>query len=204
MTISTTTPDQPEEREPRVFTPAESEVVFQSPFANPPATFANPPATRRRPGGLSAVSLLLALAGVIAIAGVAFAVGRTTAGTGGTSLPAGAGADIGNNGSVPNFAVPGGRDDNGGGDDANRINESRSITGTVTSVRGDTLTVQVAGGRTVQVAVDASTTYHAQVPAAQGTVTPGTRVTVSVSGFGPPGTGTTSGLTAGDVTIAGG
>ncbi len=196
MTVSSTTPEQPEERESRVFTPADSEVVFQSPFTNRATT-------RRRLGGISAVSLLLALAGVVAIAGVAFAVGRTTAGSTSTSLPAGAGADLGNNGTVPNLGVPGGRDD-GGGDDANRINESRSVTGTVTSVAGDTMTLQLADGQTVQIVLGSSTTYHAQVSASQGNLSTGSQVIVSVAGFGgPPGTGTTSGLTATDVTIAG-
>lgn len=193
MTISSTTPDQPEEREERVFTPAESEVVFQSPFTSPSGP-------RRRLGGISAVSLLLALAGAIAIAGVAFAVGRTTAGNAGTSLSGGSATDI-NNGAAPNLAVPGGRDDNGGGDDANRINESRSVTGTVTSVSGDTITLQLTDGQSVQVSVDGSTTYHSQVSATQSDVSTGSQVIVSVSGFGPP--GSTSGLTASDVTIAG-
>jgi hypothetical protein len=192
MTIPSTTPGRPEDREERVFTPAESEVVFQSPFTSRP--------TPRRLGGISVVSLLLALAGAIAIAGVAFAVGRTTAGNAGTSLSTGAGTDI-SNGTAPNLGVPGGRDDNGGGDDAGRISESRRVTGTVTSVSGSTITLQLADGRSVQVAVDGSTTYHRQVSASQGDVSTGSQVIISVSGFAPP--GSTSGLTASDVTIAG-
>jgi hypothetical protein len=198
MTISSTTPDPPEEQEARVFIPAESEVVYQSPLVTPAAT-------RRRLGGFSAVSLLLALAGVVAIAGVAFAVGRTTAGNTGTSLPAGAGSDIGDGtGTVPNFGVPGGRDDGGTDDDANRVTQSRSIRGTVTSVSGDALTVRLADGQTVRVTLGGSTTYHSQASASQDDVATGTGVIVSVAGLGPPGTGTSSELTATDVTIVGG
>ncbi len=102
MTVSNATPEQPEERDSRVFTPADNEVVFHSPFTSTATV-------RRRLGGISAVSLLLALSGVVAVAGVAFAVGRTTAGTTSTTLPAGAGADLGNSGTVPNLGVPGGR-----------------------------------------------------------------------------------------------
>jgi hypothetical protein len=196
MTVSNQTPEQPEERDSRVFTPAGTEVVFHSPFTDTAGT-------RRRLGGISAVSLLLALAGVVAIAGVAFAVGRTTAGTTATTLPTGARADLGNNGTAPNLGVPGIRD-GGGDDDANRIADTRTLTGTVTSVSGDTLTLQLAGGQAVQVVVGSSTTYHAQVSASQGDLAAGAQVIVSVSGLaGPPGTASTSGLTATDVTIAG-
>ena len=195
MTISNTTPEQPDADAARVFMPADSEVVFQSPFT----TTAAP---RHRLGGISAVSLLLALAGVVAVAGVAFAVGRTTAGTASDTLPAAGRADIGNTGTAPNLGVPGGRD-GGGDDDANRIAETRSLTGTVTSVSGDTLTLQLADGQTVQVVVGSSTTYHAQASASRGDLATGAQVIVSVSGLGgPPGTESTSGLTATDVTIA--
>jgi len=57
----------------------------------------------------------------------------------------------------------------------------------------------------VQVALGSATTYHSQASASQGDLTTGSQVIVTVSGpGGPPGAGTTSGLTATDVTIAGG
>ncbi len=74
----------------------------------------------------------------------------------------------------------------------------------MTSISGDTLTLQLADGQTVQVAMGASTTYHAQVSASPGQLGTGAKVIVSIPGLaGPPGTGSTSGLTATDVTIAG-
>ncbi len=79
-----------------------------------------------------------------------------------------------------------------GGDDANRIGGSRSLTGTVTSVSGDTLTLQLADGQMVQITLGSSTTYHAQVSAAAGELSTGSQVIVSVSG-----------LTATDVTDRG-
>jgi len=198
MTISSSTPGQPEETDPRVFAPAEPEVVFQSPYTAPPAP-------RRRLGGVSAASLLLALAAVVAIAGVAFAVGRTTADGSSGNVPQ-ANANAGN-GTLPGGgAVPGnglGEDQGRSfGDEGARIDQTRSVTGTVTSVSGSTLTVQLADGRTVQVTLDSSTTYHSEVAASRGDVASGSKVIVSVSGLGNPGDDAGS-VTATDVTIAG-
>ncbi len=197
MSISSTAPGQPEEHDARVFAPAEPEATFQSPYGEAARR-------RRRLGGMSAASLLLSLAAVIAVAGVAFAVGRTTAGGTG-SIPAA-------NTSAGNGALPGGvtapgygfGDDQGRptGDDANRLDQARGLSGTVISVSGNILTLQLADGRTVGVTLGSSTTYHSQVAASAADVTSGSKVTVSVSGIGP-GSDDSGSVTATDVTITG-
>ena len=202
MTVSSTTPP-PAEDAPRVFTAPEGDPVFQSPFTSDHRP-------RRRLGGISAVSLLLALAAVVAIAGVAFAVGRTTAGiaatgttgsdavggaNGGNAFPGGIGDD--QNGTAPQFGAPGAAGD----DEANRVGDTHAITGTVTSVSGDSLTVELANGQSIQVSVGSGTTYHTQVSASQSDLATGDTVIVSVNGGFRPGDDT-SGVTASDVTIA--
>lgn len=191
MTISTTTPEQPDDAGARVFQPDQAPT-----FRRPGVAIA-----RRRMGGLSPISLLLALAAAVAIAGVAFAVGRTTSGT----LGAGTGATTTQGGAVTNQdgAFPGGAppDDQ----DSDRVAGRQTITGTVSTLSDGTLTIQLADGRTVQVAIGSSTTFHAQAAASPDQVTAGSQVIVTLPGIGQPGdvgSGTT-GLTATDVTIAG-
>lgn len=190
MTTSSTTPDQPDDVRSRVFVAPEGEPAFRLP---PGAR------RRRRLAGISPVSLLLALAGAVAIAGVAFAVGRTTAGTVATTST---GAQTG---TVPgaNGAAPGGIAD-GQGDDANRfrIGGTQTVSGTVVGLSNGTLTLQLADGQTVQLTVGSSTTYHAQAAASASDVTTGSTVIVSVNGLGRPGDDV-SGLTASDITVAG-
>jgi len=203
MTVSSTTPP-PAEDAHRVFTAPEGDPVVQS-----PSTSDRRP--RRRLGGIAPVSLLLALAAVVAIAGVAFAVGRTTAGSaaagtagsngvgdanGGNAFPGGIGDD--QNGTAPQFGAPGAAGD----DDANRSGDAHAITGTVTSVSGDSLTVELANGQSIQVSIGPGTTYHSQANASQSDLATGDTVIISVNGGFRPGDDS-SGVTASDVTIAG-
>lgn len=143
---------------------------------------------RRRLGTRSAASLLLAVAALVAVAGVAFAVGRTTAGatqTAAANRANGLGA-FGQGQAPP---------------DGDRLGDRvESVQGTVTAVNGATLTITLADGSTVEVTTDSSTTYHAQESASASDVATGSSVIVQVSG-GLPGTSGTR--TASDVTIAG-
>ena len=120
---------------------------------------------------------LLSVAALMAVAGLCFAFGRvsapaqsTTAGANGANgLPAalgsgGPGDFVGDRG-----AGPGGL---------------ASVTGTVVSVSGSSITVQLADGQTVQVATDSATTYHSQTAATIGSVAAGSTVQVQVSGGG--------------------
>jgi len=107
------------------------------------------------------VNAILAVALVVAVGGVAFAVGRATApaatatgrtgfGANGQGFPGGGG---------PNASgAPGAFN---GGFGAGGI----SIQGTVTAVSADSITIQTAGGQSVTIPLNASTTYATRTPA---------------------------------------
>jgi Domain of unknown function (DUF5666) len=171
-------------------------MATQPVFAAPPAG----PVARKTSSGGRWLNLILVLAAAVAIGGVAFAVGRTTApapasavgngrtgfGPGGSFAPRGSGA-------------PGlGRGGFGGA--------GLTINGTVQSVTADTLTVKTAAGQTVVVALGASTTYDTQTAASATDVQAGKTVQVQLdfSGQGrPAASATTSGPvgTASSVTV---
>ena len=99
---------------------------------------------------------------MVAIGGVAFAVGRSTAPASATTLRPGGFVVNGPNASfmpgasgAPQFI--GGRGGLGGA--------GLTIRGTVESVDGDTVTIKTANGQTIEVTTDADTTYTTQTPA---------------------------------------
>jgi hypothetical protein len=131
------------------------------------------------------------------VAGVAFAVGRVTAPTvqaagAGAGRFQGNGQGNGGGGFVrPSLApgqtfAPGGF---GGGGRGLGGAFGGGIQGTVTEVTADHVTVTLAGGQTVTVPVDGSTTYHQESAATQSGVTTGAKVRVQVAlgGQGAPG-----------------
>jgi hypothetical protein len=189
-------PEPPTFGADRVWEPTDFEVVDADLIDSPEQ--AEHPSARRRLGGVTVVSVVLALAAAVAIAGVAFAIGRTTAQNVATT-----GGGITNPGTVPNGgAVPGFGDDNGGaGLDRGREFGFGGLSGTVTAINGDQLTVKLANGQTVTVALGSSTTYHTQATASQGDLATGQTVTVQV-GRDALGSGSTT-PTATDVTITG-
>jgi hypothetical protein len=171
------------------------------------ATVPVAPPTRapRSRGSGRFLNIVLGVAAAVAIAGVAFAVGRTTApasaaivtsgrGNGGVLAPRGSFVPGANGG--PGF-VRGG------------FGGSPTINGTVESIDGDTMTIKTASGQTVKVTTSPSTTYHTQAPAAASDVTTGSTVQVQVEfdgngGFGrPQASGAPTGPigTAGSVTV---
>ena len=113
------------------------------------------------------LTIVLGVAVAVAIGGVAFAVGRTTA-----PVSAATGTTRGNGGvEFPRGSfVPGA---NGGPGFVRGGFGSPTISGTVESVDGDTITIKTASGQTVKVTTGASTTYHTQTPADATDVTPG-------------------------------
>ncbi len=166
----------------------------------------------RSSGGSARTRLLvngvLAVAFVILVGGVAFALGRAT-GPGAAAAVAGNGSALLDggvrpaNGNGPFGGAPGDDDGEGrlGPAAGSRVGPaagSVSIEGTVTAVSGDSMTIELADGRTVEVAIDENTGYHRQAGASASDVTSGTTVSLTVDGFRP---GASGGTTATDITI---
>jgi hypothetical protein len=128
--------------------------------------------------------ILLAVGLLVAVGGVAFAVGRVTAPAAAASTRGGFGAGgfaTGGNGAAGAGAGGGfGRGGFGGG---------ILVTGTVDSVSGTTMTLKEANGTSVIVNLAGTTKYHAQAAASVADVTAGKQVQVEVQiagGFGGP------------------
>jgi len=175
-------------------------VAPAQPVVPAPVVPANQPATRR---GSRLLDIALAGAAIIAIGGVAFAVGRGTApvpaqvtrgfdGNGGFfrnggSFDPGAG---GGNGQGPRFAFGGAG--------------ALAIDGTVSSISADSITVKTADGQDVMIGLDKGTAYHQASSAASSDVAVGDDVTVRVQGGRGGITPTPSGpprFSASDVTV---
>ena len=133
----------------------------------------------RRSGAATLVNVLLGVALVVAVGGVAFAAGRatapaTTAANGRTGFGNGQFGGFGPNASgAPDRGGFGGFAAGGGG---------VSLQGTVTAVGGDSLTLQLASGQTLTIPLDAQTTYHSRTAATASDVTNGTTVIVQLTG----------------------
>jgi hypothetical protein len=151
------------------------------------------------------VNGVLAAAFVILVGGVAFAAGRATA-------PATtAGADDASNGLLDGGFRPG--DANGqvpvgpGGladDDDDAIGRlgpafgAVSVEGTVRAIDADSMTIELANGSTIEIAIDSGTDYHRRADASASDVSAGTTVIVRLDGLRLR---DGAGATAGDVTI---
>jgi hypothetical protein len=196
-------PNRPAAPEPFATAAQQPTAVPTTPVVGAAPVMAAPPplpAARKTSSGGRWLNLILVLAAAVAIGGVAFAVGRTTApapaaavgngrtgfGPGGSFVPGGSGA--------PGF----GRGGFGGA--------GLTISGTVQSVSADTLTVKTTGGQTIVVALGASTTYGTQTPATATDVQTGKTVQIQLTANGqgrPSASATTSGPvgTASSVTV---
>ena len=154
------------------------------------------------------LNLALAAAVVVAIGGVAFAVGRGTA-------PASAATDLGaggprfGNGAFPNAS---GAPNLGGAGFGAGGAAGLSIEGTVTAVDADSMTIETTTGQRIELFITSGTEYHKQGAADASDVTTGGTVIVQTDGFagrgqgGPgssaaPSTGTGTGATATDITV---
>lgn len=166
--------------------------TFQEPAVTPvapvtagPTKAVQPPAKSK--GSSAWVNVVLAIAVAVAIGGVAFAIGRSTAPT--TTAAAGNGRPgfgDGNGGFPTGSGAPG-----LGGAFGGR-NGGPTISGTVESIDGSNLTIKTDAGQTVQVTLDGSTTYSTNSAATQSDVTTGATVQVRVA-FDGNGFGTGSG-----------
>jgi len=125
-------------------------------------------------------SLLLLLAGAIAVGGLAFAGGRLTAPAASTTT------GRTGTGQLPGGQLPGnGQGFPGRGDAFGGI----SLSGTVSAVSADAITLELASGTSITIPLDADTAYHAATTATAGDVTVGSQVRVTPgSGTASPGT----------------
>jgi hypothetical protein len=155
-----------------------------APYASPPpapvASIVAPP--KKRSAAATFVNVLLGLAVVIAVGGVAFAAGRATAPAATTTgrFGNGNGGFAGNGGFGPNASGAPGRGGFGGA--FGGAGGGVSIQGTVTAVASDSITLQLASGQTITIPTSSSTTYHSQTPATAADVTAGKTVQVQLGG----------------------
>ena len=150
------------------------------------------------------LNALLIFAAAVAIGGVAFAAGRTTAAA--STTGAGTGRNFGaGTGQFPNAS---GRPGfvTGGGQGLGRFAGGLTLDGTVQSIDGNTLTLKTANGDTIKVTLGSDTTYATQTPATASDVTTGSKVEVrldptSIVRQGQGGSTTDPLGTAGSVTV---
>lgn len=137
-------------------------------------------AERRRS---SILSLLLGLALVVAVGGVAFAAGRVTA-PASTAAGAGGGGRGGFGGG--NGFTPGASGEPGNGLAGGGVRRGADVTlsGTVEAITPASLSLKLASGTTIEIPIDTSTTYHGQSAAASTDVKTGAQVQVEMNGFG--------------------
>jgi Domain of unknown function (DUF5666) len=165
------------------------------------ATAPSLPVARKSSSGGRLLNIVLAVAVAVAVGGVAFAVGRGTApasaaNANGRGL-AGANGFPGGSFAPRASGQPGFGGGRGGG---------LTLSGTVESVDGSTLTIKTANGQTVQVTTGPSTTYHTETPATSSDVQTGKTVQVQLDfgGNGRPSASATPGGpvgTANSVTV---
>ncbi len=156
-----------------------------------------PVGPRRRSGGV--LNLLLIGAAILAIGGVAFAVGRSTAPT----------SPVGRFGGTANGGTgvrPGGSfAPGGGGQGGFGLGGGIALDGTVTAMDAGSLTLTLGNGQQVTVKLDSTTAYRQATAATPTDVAVGDNVSVKVSGgrgAGGAGGATPPDLTASDVTVA--
>ena len=138
--------------------------------------------SRRGGGGGMLINVLLGTALVVAIGGVAFAVGRATAPvTTAAAGRTGTGADQGGGFFRPNASGAPGRGGFGGG---GGLAGAVSVQGTVEAIDGSSITIKTASGTTVTLGLNGDTSYHKQAAATAADVTTGSTVIVQLEGRG--------------------
>ncbi len=162
-----TDPFAPVEPAPQGGSPAPT--ASSAPFSH---TVSTPPPAVIAPvkKGDRTFTILLAVGLLIAVGGVAFAVGRVTA-------PAAAATPTRGGFGAGGF---GGTGTGGAGFTRGGFGGGVLVTGTVDSVSGTTMTLKEANGSTVTVNLASTTTYHAQAAATAADVTTGKQVQVGV------------------------
>jgi Domain of unknown function (DUF5666) len=171
-------------------------MTFDPAPVTPAAPLPAPPAAPARRRSSRVLNLALAGAAVLAIGGVAFAIGRATA-------PAPAAVGFAPGGVI---ARPGGSFDPGNGPGARfAFGGGLTVDGTVTAVDADSVTVKTANGNEMTFDTDGSTAYRQASEASASEVTVGDDVSVKVSNDGPISaplaSGETPRLSASDVAV---
>jgi len=172
--------------------PAGTPPAFQPVTPEPVVPVTRPASAGRSSGSSRVLNIALAVAVLVATAGVAFAVGRTTAPASATTAGRfnGGFSGLGPNSSfVPNdnggeFRANGGFAGRGG---FGALGGGLNIQGTVESVSADSITITTQSGQTITVGLDSSTTYHQQSAASASDVQAGKTVIIDVSGGFRPG-----------------
>ena len=169
---------------------------------NPPAAPVEPVALAPRARSRSLLDLLLVGAAILAVGGVAFAIGRSTA-------PAGAFPGVGGLGGGPIVRFEGSFDPDAGGPGGVALGGGLAIDGSVTAIDADSVTITLDDGQEMTFALDAETTYREATDATPADVAVGDDVSVKVAGAGQirNGNGGDGGaappeLTAGEVTVS--
>ena len=173
----------PDDRSRDPFQPAAPASPTPAPFDRPtPLDPVEPPVVRAK-GGAMLVNVVLGLALVVAVGGVAFAAGRVTA----PATAAGARTGPGQGGFVPGAGGPTASGAPGGGFAGAG---GTSLQGTVTAVTADSITLQLTSGQSITIPTDAQTTWHQRESATAADVTNGSTVIVQLQGgFGGAGQG---------------
>lgn len=170
------------------------------------------PATRN--GGSSRIlNVALGAAVLVGAVGIAFAAGRASAPTVTTSNTASVPVD---GGTLPGASfdldgegngrpgAPGDGDDGDGDRGFGRGLRGIELTGTVTAVTTDSISIQTDAGPVITFSLDGTTTYHQESDATASDVRTGTRVQVTPSSRVQPTRGADGEInlgTAGDITI---
>ena len=128
---------------------------------------------------------LLFMAALIAVGGIGFAVGHLTAPSANGAAPTFArGLGFGRGGGALPSLAPGqtfSPGSFGGGAGRGGFGGlTGDVAGTVQSVDGSTMTIQLANGTSVKVDLSGTTTYHSTTPAAADQVKVGSSVTVQI------------------------
>jgi hypothetical protein len=128
----------------------------------------------------SSTMILLLIAGMVAIGGIAFAAGRVTAPTAAAAaVPSGA---LGFGNFPRGSLAPGQTFNPGGGLGRGGVGGGLGggVTGTVQSISGSTLTLLLSTGSTVTIDLSGSTTYHNETAGSSSDVKVGTKVQVQI------------------------
>ena len=178
--------------------------AFPSGSSFPPTPAAAPVRPARPRGRLASIfsgSAILALAALVAVGGVTFAIGRLTAPTAAaaTNRTGGNGFNFGNGPRAS--GAPGAGRQGGPGGFFGGGGAGLTIRGTVTSITADTLTLTLTSGATVEIPLQSSTTYHAQTAGTKSDVQSGKedldQLDVANGGGGGGGAGGSAGASPG-------